>query len=333
MGKTRDTQSRKWFLTINNPVEHGFTHDYIKSCLNDFKGLDYWCMCDEIGGETHTYHTHVFIYRGNTIRFSKVKKLFSTANIKPAKGTVIQNRDYIRKEGKYAGTDKAETNLKDTFEESGEVPEEKQGQRNDLLALYDMIKDGMSDFEILEDNPNYMTKLDTISKVRETLRYQQFSNCTRELQVEYWFGKAGVGKTSGVLNQYGFLNVYIVDDFKHPWDGYRGQDVVLFDEFDASKYDIYQLLRWLDRYPVQLPCRYNNKQACYTKVFFTSNHSFEEQYAFLRRNDEETFKALVRRFHCFKVFDDFGHLKEYVDFDSYISRWVTVKDNPFNKKG
>ena len=33
MAMAKDTQSRKWQLTINNPVEHGFTHDKIKDLI------------------------------------------------------------------------------------------------------------------------------------------------------------------------------------------------------------------------------------------------------------------------------------------------------------
>ena len=45
----RHPSSRKYLLTINNPVDHGFTHERIKTILSNFPGLLYWCMCDEIG--------------------------------------------------------------------------------------------------------------------------------------------------------------------------------------------------------------------------------------------------------------------------------------------
>ena len=54
----RSAAYRKYFLTINNPVPHGFAHDTIKSTLSSFANISYWCMCDEIGGKTNTYHTH-----------------------------------------------------------------------------------------------------------------------------------------------------------------------------------------------------------------------------------------------------------------------------------
>lgn len=53
-------QSRKWLITINNPVEHGFSHDHIREAMEKFSGCLYWCMCDETGDECETLHTHIF---------------------------------------------------------------------------------------------------------------------------------------------------------------------------------------------------------------------------------------------------------------------------------
>lgn len=314
-----DSTSRKWQITINNPIEKGFTHEEIKSRIEQLKNTSYWCMCDEVGNKEHTYHTHVFIYRPSPIRFSKLKKHFEGAHFEMARGTSQENRDYIRKEGKYINSNKTETNLKDTFEEFGECLEEHQGARNDLTALYDMIKDGMSNFEILEENPNYMKQLDKIDKCRELMRYEEFKNKLRDIQVEYWYGIPGAGKTSGVLERYGYENVYRVTDMKNPWDGYRGQDVVLFDDF-AGDVEITKLLIWLDRYPLELPCRYNNKTACYTKVYFTSNKPLDQLYTWIQREEPETWRALLRRIHCVKHFSEKG-LIEYQSIDEYVNRY------------
>ena len=35
------TQSRKWQITINNPVEKGFTHDRLKEILAGMKSVIY----------------------------------------------------------------------------------------------------------------------------------------------------------------------------------------------------------------------------------------------------------------------------------------------------
>ena len=61
--------------------------------------------------------------------------MFPQAHIDYCFGTNQQNRAYIRKEGDYENSEKAITNLKDTFEENGECPEENQGSRTDLTEL------------------------------------------------------------------------------------------------------------------------------------------------------------------------------------------------------
>lgn len=76
----------------------------------------YSCMADEIA-TTGTYHTHIFLYSPSPMRFSTIKGRFPTAHIEKAYGSAKDNRDYIRKEGRWAETDKAETSVADTFEE------------------------------------------------------------------------------------------------------------------------------------------------------------------------------------------------------------------------
>lgn len=138
-----NTQSRKWQITINNPVPNGYSHDIIKTILLEMKSCIYWCLCDEIG-EEGTYHTHVFIAFSSAYRFTSLKSKFTTAHLEMARGTSGENRDYVTKSGKWEDDKKAETNLFETFEEWGSLPVERQGQRNDIHDLYDMIKNAMS---------------------------------------------------------------------------------------------------------------------------------------------------------------------------------------------
>ena len=67
-------QSRKWLLTINNPQDHGMTHDEIIDRAQKFNP-DYVCLADEIG-EKGTYHTHVF-FCSSLSMFGMVKRKFS----------------------------------------------------------------------------------------------------------------------------------------------------------------------------------------------------------------------------------------------------------------
>ncbi len=319
------TQSRKWLLTFNNPEKYGYDHDNIRAALSTIKNLEYWCMCDEIG-EKGTYHTHLFLYRSTSMRFCRLKSVFPTAHIDYCRGSTQENRDYVRKEGKYKGTDKEETNLPDTFEEFGECPQEQQGKRNDLEALYGMIKDGLSDYDILESHPAYMLQMNKIERCRQVIREEEFKNKFRDLTVEYWFGDTGLGKTRTVMERYGYENVYRVTDYKYPFDGYKGQDVLVFEEFYNS-IRIQEMLTYLDGYPLDLPCRYANKTACYTKVYILSNVPFDEQYREIFRDNRKTFDAFCRRISCIKEFTKDG-LKDYRNMDEYrnTERWARIED-------
>ena len=150
----KSKSSRKWQLTINNPIEHGMDHEQIKFNLSLIENLKYWCMCDEEGDECETLHTHIFFCRPGAIRFDTVKKLFPTAHIEKPYGSAQSNRDYIGKfkdefhktaDGSYDYTDTngkrhAGINYGDTFEEFGTCPDEHQGKRNDIAEMYQMRK-------------------------------------------------------------------------------------------------------------------------------------------------------------------------------------------------
>lgn len=312
----KDSQSRKWQITINNPLEKDFTHDKIKEILQKIKSCTYYCLSDEIGNKEKTHHTHIYIACSSAVRFSTIKNRFPLAHIEMARGTSEQNRDYVFKLGKYE-KEKGVTKLPNTQEEFGEMPIERQGARNDINDLYDMIKDGMSDFEIFEENANYIMQIDTLEKVRQSVKQEEFKDKIRELTVTYIHGKPGTGKTFGVMNKYGLKNVYRVTSYIHGgFDGYKGQDVIIFEEF-ASSFKIQDMLNYLDCYPIQLPCRYTNKIACFTKVYIISNTPLFLQYQDVQAKFSDTWQAFLRRIHTVIEYYDYNCYQEY-SINDYI---------------
>lgn len=307
-----DSQSRKWQITINNPLDKNYSHDTLKEILSKMKSVIYWCMADEIG-ENGTYHTHLYLQGRGGINFSTIKKRFDGGHFEMAKGTASQNRDYVLKQGKWEKDKKAETSVPDTFEEWGEMPVERQGSRNDLADVYSMIKDGLTNFEIIEQMPDVMFQLDKLEIVRQTIKDAQFSDIWRNLYVEYVYGKTGTGKTRTIMEKHGYKNVYRVTDYKHPFDGYMGQDVILFEEFRSSL-QLGDMLKYLDGYPVVLPCRYANKQACFTQVYICTNIPLVKQYPEIQRENSEDFNAFLRRIHKVKKYTDTGIQESHIEF-------------------
>ncbi len=327
----KDSRSRKWQITINNPIEYGYSHEHIKELLNEFSSLVYWCMSDEVG-EQGTYHTHVYFCLNNASRFSTIKSKFNGPHVEMANGTSLQNRDYVFKLGKWIKDKKHETNLADTHEEFGECPVERQGSRNDLNDLYDMIKSGMSNYEIIEDNPSYMLNIDKIERARQIVREEKYKDMFRELEVVYIWGETGTGKTRGVMEEYGYSNVFRITDYLHPFDNYKGQEVIIFEEFRSSL-KIQDMLNYLDGYPLELPCRYANKIACYIKVYIITNIDLLQQYESVQKEYSETWKALLRRIHKVKQFCS-DKVYEYSLFD-YLNRdLIPVSDTgcPFKQE-
>ena len=291
----RSAASRKYQLTINNPVEHGYTHDSIKQILIAFSGLEYWCMCDEVGKEG-TPHTHVYAVFMNQVMFTTLQRRFYGSHIEPANGSNQENRDYIRKEGKWQGDEKSETNLINTFEESGEMPPDRATAIKVTAAICEMARNGASDVEILEIYPTAMTMLDKIERVRQTYQAERYKNEFRNLEVTYLWGETGVGKTRSIMEKYGYENVYRVTNYIHPFDTYKGQCVIIFEEFRSSLL-ISDMLVNLDGYPFMLPCRYADKQACYTKVYIITNIPLDKQYPQVQIDYPETWQAFKRRIH------------------------------------
>lgn len=292
----RSKASRRYLLTINNPREHEFDHDTIKRLLADLSGCRYWCMCDEIGGETGTHHTHLYMVFRNAKEFTTIQRRFYGAHIDPAKGTHQEIRDYIRKEGQWLDHEKHETNLPETFEEFGELPDETSPQQTQAAAILDMVKTGASNAEILQAYPSSMNHLPRIDQARQALLAEEYRTKLRFLHVTYLFGPPASGKTRSVLEEFGLENVYRVTDYTHPFDSYAGEDVLLLDEFRSSL-PFSTLLNILDIYPFKLPCRYADRQACYTKVYIVSNIPLKQQYRNIQVDEPASYQAFLRRIH------------------------------------
>lgn len=310
----RKPSSRKFQLTINNPADHNFSHERIKVILSEFSGLVYWCMCDEVG-EQGTPHTHVYVVFKNSTMFDTLHGKFYGAHIEQANGSNRENWDYVRKEGKWLDDAKHETNLADTFEEWGELPPDRTRSETQADRIVQMIRDGMSNAEILEECPTAYSKIAHIEQTRQTLLAERYKNEWRQLDVTYLWGDTAAGKTRSVMEKYGYSQVYRTTDYAHPFDSYRGQDVIVFEEFRSSL-AIGDMLNFLDGYPLELPCRYANKVACFTKVYIISNISLEQQYPNVQMDNPETWAAFCRRIHHVEhMTNNFALLPDDPDFD------------------
>ena len=305
------TQSRKWLLTINNPQDHGMSHDEIIDRAQKFNP-DYVCLADEIGA-SGTLHTHVYLYSSSPMRFGTVKKRFPTAHIDKAYGTAQENRDYIRKEGKWAESRKSETSVEGTFKEFGELPDEASEKSPKYARLLQCVKDGMSNKEILAIDPSFAFHLEHIDKLRQDIRFEKYLTENRFIKVHYLWGDSGTGKTRSIYEKHPPEEICRITNYPAngnvQFDAYKGQSVLVFEEFH-SEIPISAMLNYLDIYPLMLPARYHDRIACYLTVYITSNIPLEQQYKDIHKDKLETWKAFLRRIHTVMEFRKDGTIRE-----------------------
>lgn len=289
-------QGRKWLLTINNPLNAGFNHDQLIEIAKYFVP-DYFCMADEIAPSTGTQHTHLFIYSKSPIRFSTIKGRFISAHIDKANGSVKENRDYIRKEGKWLNDDKADTKVENSFYEWGEIPSEAEEKEPALSSIITDIREGKGVADIVEENPKYALRTIQIEALRQTILADIGEKRFRQIECIYLWGKTGVGKTRSIFEENDYREIYRITAYRNNgilFDGYNAQSVLVFEEFH-SNVPIGEMLNYLDIYPIRLPARYNDKVAFYKKVYITSNIPLEKQYLNIQHQNPGIWEAFIRR--------------------------------------
>ena len=290
------SQSRKYLITQNNYNEHGFTVDVMKERAMKFKPL-YFCLAEEVGAEG-TPHVHLFLQCASPVRFSTVKNRYPLAHIDSAQGSVQDNRDYIRKEGKFADTDKAETRVEGSFYEWGEFKPERKTRKEAMAEVQDMVKAGAETIEIIEQFPEFSFKVNDIDALRERYRAVDFMKGPREVNVHYVFGPTGTGKTYSIYKKYPATDIYRVTDYPRDgvkFDEYNGEPVLVLDELH-SQIPLPAMLTLLDVYPRMLPARYHNHVSCFTEVYIISNLPFESQYVEWQNSKPDVWAAFIRRF-------------------------------------
>ena len=306
--ESKDYPSKSWFCVFNNPADHGYPGDPERVCerLRDEwiashpAGSGWWGYCVSAVG---LHHVHMVVEDVKKMRFSEIKKAYAPgAHFEKTQGTKKQVEDYVNKTGKYE--EKGEEVLYSC--QVGEL-KGKQGRRNDLIHMYDMIRDGYTDYEIIEENPDYIKHLSKIRDTRQVYVNEQYKKTAkRDMHVEYWHAPPGADLAGIIYERYGFAKVYTVTDYAYVWDGYDGQDVVLFDDFDADRVRYKDLKRWLTPYPLELHCRFFNKPARFTKVYITSHDSFDELFRWVCISHNDDFVDLRNLIHVFARFDAYG---------------------------
>jgi hypothetical protein len=280
-------QFRNYLLTVNNPTD---TDGEFYERLKNLPHIKYFAFQREQGEEKATQHFQAYIEFEVGKTFATMKKYFPTAHIESRRGSKEQARAYCQKaDTRMTGHEKYEF---------GEFAEER--ERTDLTDIIEMIRSGASESEIQDAYPGqFFRYYKNIQFLRQRFLEEKFKRTFRKVEVAYIYGDTEIGKTRYVMEKHGYENVYRMTaygggDGGERFDEYNGQDVVIFEEFRSS-IRISDMLNYLDGYPLSLPARFNNKTACFTKVYIITNLPLREQYLKIQREYPSTWKAFLRR--------------------------------------
>lgn len=316
-------QSRGWILTL--PAAEYNETDVLKG-LGMYQGVVGQL---EQGDDTGYRHWQVYVEHSSPIKFQTLRNRFPKGHFEPRRGSKRQAYEYVTKDdSRVIGEDACRI-------ETGTIDlKEQQGKRTDLSVYHEAImEDGLSAQEVLRVYPSayrYSSSLEALQNARDQ---EKFSTQMRDVNVTYLSGPPGVGKTRYVYDNFDAADVYRISDYEHPFDNYAGQGVLVLDEFDSQiGFDL--MMNVLDRYPLELPARYRNKWAAYTKVLIISNLPLGDQYSEVYWQQRTRWQALRRRIHHVQEMLPGGTLMP-PDKDQQIPRPAptndTISEKTFNE--
>lgn len=254
-------QAKYWILTI----PHANFTPYLPPGTQYIRGQL------ESGTESNFLHWQLVVCFTTKRRLAFVRTTFGPHHAEPTKSRAAM--DYVWKE---------DTRVAGTQFELGELPivrsKHQDWERVRSLAQSGQLSSVPADI--------YVRCYNQLRRIATD--HLEADPVVKRVQV-YW-GATGTGKSQRAWNEAGFT-AYPKDPRSKFWDGYRGQECVVIDEFRGG-IDIGHMLRWLDRYPCLVEVKGSSVALAATKIWITSNLNPRDWYPDI---DEETRQALLRR--------------------------------------
>lgn len=220
------------------------------------------------------------------------------AHLEDTRGTKEEARAYCQKDDTF--DDSAGFRYTD-FGDFEAVPSGRgQGARNDLAGCTAIIRDGGSLTDVALHDPDSFVKYH-----KGFLAYQQLVCAVPRVRDEgglfpalrvFWFyGPTGTGKTRAAFEEAGDQAIYSKPPGNKWWDGYRGEPVILLDDFRADWFTFGYLLRLLDIYPLMLEYKGGMTHLCSQTFYITCPNHPEVLYEDLMARKEGASAQLMRR--------------------------------------
>ncbi len=270
--------ARPWVFTLNNPTGAWDTSI-------DWDRVKYFSSQHELG-ETGTEHIQGYVVFKSPVRLTGAISALGVeadgVHFEVRRGSHEQADDYVRKDG---GWDRLDFG----------TPPAGIGSRTDISHLIELVEEGLSDYEISINYPQYIFNF---SKKIESLRTALASGPPeyRERDIIAIIGPTGCGKTKFILDNINVDETFWLDPSNGSlwYDGYHGQPYLIIDNFTVGYLRFNDMCRILDRTPNRLAVKggfVGLKNTTHT-IIVTSTLDFPDWYKFSNYNYNE----LKRRF-------------------------------------
>lgn len=262
---------RDWVFTLNADMEDGEhitwlapSKDGPLDWMDKNHKIRYMIYQVEKAPTTGQIHLQGYLQMTDKTRLSALKKLDNAAHWEPRYGTHEEARKYCMKEGALNGP----------WERGDPVV---QGQRTDLIQLYDSVKAGKTNLELLEEDARIARYAKEISYMRFALAEPLSDRQLQGVRVIVSYGPTGTGKTYAAINNIANGNDYYIAECpstkngKLWFDGYENQKTLILDDFDSDYCTLAFLKRILDKYKLKVEVKGGHRWAVWTTVVITSN--------------------------------------------------------------
>lgn len=278
-----------WFVYTDWEIKRNF--------IKPDEDIKYHCRGYEICPDTKKAHWQGVINTWKKIRPSALRKKFAEEDPERDPPYYLEpsfakdSREcvaYAKKCGNKYGYD---------VEEDGTFVSEA-GQRTDIEDAVNYLKISGWDKNFARSHSEAFVKY-----------HKGFSALWNEIQPErdfmpnahYISGPTGIGKSSSIYKhfekKFGKGSIYIMSDLTGKWwDGYRGQPVVIVNEFqhdEKTDWNTKNILNLLDRYPHQVQVKNGWTPFLAKYIIFSSNFSYDDNFKNVATEHQ---KAIFRRF-------------------------------------
>lgn len=257
------------------------TYEHIRDYLIKLKYFLYLISCKEISPTTNKEHIHIYVQYSRKREISN-RKCFNS-HIEECRGTPIQNRDYIMKDG----------NILDEIGDFHSI-------LNNNPTIDDVRLMSRKDRDKLPIR--YYNQVKKINEEEDMMLSSDLSY-KDNLVVEYIYGPSKIGKSRYVYEQINSKYNKMYDDVIYK-DGFFGgisglNKVCVLDDFRDSNIPVDTFIRFIDKRVHFLSVKHGYKKNIYTTIFITTIKSPDiiyERYKDIEERNQWLRRMVIKHF-------------------------------------